>query len=93
MPAAQIAVLAGGVLLAFGGVSILLGLWADLGALPALVVFLIPTALLMHAFWKETDATAKQMETIQFFKDLGLAGAAVMLSGFSPTWATTSASR
>ncbi len=68
-------------LLLFGGVSILLGLWADLGAL-ALVVFLVPTALLMHGFWKETDATAKQMETIQFFKDLGLAGAALMLFGF-----------
>ena len=81
VPAAQVAVLAGGVLLLFGGASILLGLWADLGAL-ALVVFLVPTALLMHGFWKETDPTAKQMETIQFSKDVGLAGAAIMLFAF-----------
>jgi putative oxidoreductase len=81
VPAAQAAVLGGGVLLAFGAVSILLGLWADLGAL-ALVVFLVPTAVLMHSFWKETDPTAKQMETIQFSKDIALAGAAVMLFAF-----------
>lgn len=81
VPAAQAAVLAGGVLLGFGAVSILLGIWADLGAL-ALVLFLVPTALLMHAFWKETDEMAKQTEMTQFFKDLALAGASLMLFAF-----------
>ena len=81
VPAAQFAVLAGGVLLAFGAVSILLGLWADLGAL-ALAVFLVPTALMMHAFWRDTDPAARQNETIQFFKDFALAGAALMLFAF-----------
>jgi putative oxidoreductase len=33
----------------------------------------------MHAFWKVTDPEACQMERIQFFKDLGLAGAALVL--------------
>jgi hypothetical protein len=33
----------------------------------------------MHAFWKETDATAKQNESIGFFKDLSLAGAALII--------------
>lgn len=77
-PAAGVYV--GGVLLGLGGLSVLLGIWPDLGAL-LLVIFLVPTAILMHGFWKETDPQAKQMEMIQFFKDLGLAGAALMLLG------------
>lgn len=80
VPAAGPAVFAGGVLLALGGLSLLLGIWPDLGAL-LLVVFLVPTAILMHGFWKETDAQSRQMEMIQFFKDLGLAGAALILLG------------
>jgi uncharacterized membrane protein YphA (DoxX/SURF4 family) len=71
---------AGGVLLAVGGLSVLLGIWPDLGAL-VLVVFLVPTAVLMHGFWKETDAQAKQMEQIQFLKDISLAGAALAMVG------------
>lgn len=80
VPAARAAVLAGGVLLLLGGLSVLLGVWADLGAL-LLAVFLIPAALLMHAFWKETDPQAKLTEQVQFSKDLALAGASLMLLG------------
>jgi len=78
VPAARAAVLLGGVLLLLGGLSVLFGVWPDLGAL-LLVVFLLPTAFLMHGFWKESDAQTRQMEMVQFFKDLSLAGAALML--------------
>jgi putative oxidoreductase len=81
VPAPMAAVLGGGVLLLAGAVSILFGIWADLGSL-LLVVFLLPTAILMHPFWKETDQQAKMMETTQFSKDLALAGAALMLMAF-----------
>ena len=80
VPAARAGVLGSGVLLLLGGLSVLLGVWPDLGAL-LLAVFLIPTALLMHQFWKETDPQAKQMEQIQFSKDIALAGASLMLVG------------
>jgi uncharacterized membrane protein YphA (DoxX/SURF4 family) len=80
VPMPAVAVFAGGVLLALGGLSVLLGIWPDLGAL-LLVVFLVPTALMMHNFWAESDPQSKQMEMIQFFKDLGLAGAALALLG------------
>jgi hypothetical protein len=33
----------------------------------------------MHAFWKESDAIAKSNERIAFFKDLSLAGAALII--------------
>lgn len=78
VPQAKLAVQASGVLIIVGGLMVLLGLWMDLGAL-LLVVFLVPTAVLMHTFWKETDAQAKQMEMAQFLKDMGLAGAALLI--------------
>lgn len=76
VPAARVAVLLSGALLLLGGVSVLLGLWGDLGAL-LLVVFLLPTAVFMHGFWRESDPGARMTETIQFNKDLGLAGGAL----------------
>lgn len=79
VPFAWAATFVGGIVLALGGVSVLLGIWADLGAL-LLVVFLVPTAVLMHAFWKESGE-ARATEMNQFFKDLALAGAALALAG------------
>lgn len=78
VPSASLATIVSGVLMAVGGLSVLLGIWADLGAL-LLVVFLVPTAVLMHGFWKETDPQARQQEMIQFLKDTALAGASLML--------------
>lgn len=76
VPSAALLTRLSGVMLALGGLSVLLGLWGDLGAL-LLLAFLVPTAVLMHAFWKESDPMAKQMEMIQFNKDIALAGAAL----------------
>ena len=78
IPTPVLATQASGVLILLGGISVLLGLWGDLGSL-LLVVFLLPTALLMHAFWKETEPMAKQMEMVQFNKDVALAGGALVL--------------
>jgi putative oxidoreductase len=69
------------ILLLAGGLSVLLGIWADLGAL-LLAAFLVSTAVFMHAFWKETDAGTRQMEMTSFLKDLALAGASLMLLAF-----------
>lgn len=81
VPMPEVAVIGSGVLMVLGGLSVLLGLWADLGAL-LLLIFLVPTAVLMHPFWKETDAQTKQIEQVQFMKDMSLAGASLMLFGF-----------
>lgn len=81
VPAAPLAVAGSGVLQLLAGLSVLLGIWPDLGAL-LLVIFLIPTAVLMHGFWRESDPQARQLEMIQFLKDISLAGAALMLFAF-----------
>ena len=78
VPSAELSVLGSGILILAGALMVLLGLWGDLGAL-FLLVFLVPTAFVMHAFWKETDAQAKQMEMISFNKDIALAGGAIAL--------------
>jgi putative oxidoreductase len=78
VPSARLATQLTGVLIIVGALMVLLGVWADLGAL-LLVLFLVPTALLMHAFWKESDPQARQLEMIQFQKDMALAGAALLI--------------
>ncbi len=78
VPAAKLSVIVSGLMILIGGLYIALGIYADLGAL-LIAAFLIPAAVLMHAFWKETDATAKQNESIGFFKDLSLTGAALVI--------------
>ena len=77
VPQPRAAVFVGGLLLLTGGLSVLFGVWADLGAL-LLVIFLVPTAILIHGFWREREE-ARASEQNQFFKDIGLAGAALML--------------
>jgi putative oxidoreductase len=74
VPSPKPAVIASGLLMLVGGLLVLLGVWADLGAL-FLAAFTASAALLMHAFWKESDPMARQMETIQFNKDVALTGA------------------
>jgi putative oxidoreductase len=81
VPVPMVSVLASGALILLGGISVLLGIWADLGSL-FLVAFCFPTALLMHAFWKETDPQSRAMEVIQFTKDTALGGASLMLFAF-----------
>ena len=78
VPAAKFGVVLSGLMILLGGIYIAFGVYADLGAL-LIALLLIPTSFLMHAFWKETDATAKQNESISFFKNLALAGAALII--------------
>jgi uncharacterized membrane protein YphA (DoxX/SURF4 family) len=78
LPAAKLGVLISGLMLVIGGLSVILGYYADLGAL-LLAIFLVLAAVIFHNFWKETDATAKQNEMLGFMKDIALAGAALIL--------------
>jgi uncharacterized membrane protein YphA (DoxX/SURF4 family) len=77
IPQPKLAVAGSGVLVLVGGLMVLLGVWADLGFL-LLVLFLLPTAFLMHAFWKESDAQAKQLQMIQFQKNVSISGASLI---------------
>ena len=78
LPAAKLGVLISGLMLVIGGIYIVLGYYADLGAL-LLAIFLVLAAVIFHNFWKETDATAKQTEMMAFMKDIALAGGALVI--------------
>ena len=78
VPAPKLAVIVTGLMIIIGGLYIAFGIYADLGAL-LLAVFLVLTAFMMHNFWTIADAQAKQSETINFFKNLSLAGAALII--------------
>jgi putative oxidoreductase len=67
-----------GVWIVVASLSVLLGIYGDVGAL-MLTLFVICTALFMHPFWKESDEQAKMQEQIQFNKDLALAGGGLAL--------------
>jgi putative oxidoreductase len=76
VPSPKLAVQVSGAAFILGGLSILLGIWGDLGAL-GLAILLLSVAVLMHGFWKETDATVKMNEMVQFNKDIALAAGAL----------------
>ncbi len=78
VPNARLAVLGGGVVIMVGALSIALGIFGDVGAL-LLLAFLLPTAFIMHPFWKETDPMMQMNEQVQFMKDVSLAGACLVI--------------
>ena len=79
VPQPKLANALAGIIMLLGGLSVALGVYADLGAL-LLTVTLLAMAFLMHNFWK-ADEASKQMETIGFFKNLSMAGGGLVMFG------------
>jgi uncharacterized membrane protein YphA (DoxX/SURF4 family) len=77
VPMAKLSVQLSGVLLALSGLSIILGIYADLGAL-VVAVLLVLMAVMMHNFWA-ADAATKQTEMISFMKNISMAGGALFI--------------
>ncbi|MFN8167866.1 MAG: DoxX family protein [Candidatus Nanopelagicales bacterium] len=75
-PGGTAGVILTGVLMLLGGLSILFGVFGELGSL-LIVAALLPITFFMHAFWKESDPQAKQTEQISFNKNVALIGAAL----------------
>lgn len=81
VPLASIAVPASGLLALAGGLSILLGSRAKLGAW-ALVAFLLPVTVMMHPFWAAPDKEAMALQLTMFMKNLSLIGGALLITQF-----------
>ncbi len=77
-PGGRFGVIVTGLMMLVGSISVVLGLWGDLGSL-LIALALLPMTFFMHQHWKETDAQAKQGEMINFNKNLGLIGGALAL--------------
>src|ERR1700675_4188532 len=81
VPWASMALPLSGVLAIAGGLSILLGYRAKLGAW-LIVLFLIPVTLMMHKFWLVQDAMMAQLHMILFMKNVSMLGCALLISHF-----------
>ena len=94
VPFAKFLVPAAGVLAIAGGLSVLLGYRARLGAW-LLVAFLVPVTLYMHRFWGLADAAAAQMQMVNFMKNASMLGAALVIAnvGAGPLSLDSRASR
>lgn len=78
VPFPKASVIVSGILMALGGLSVILGYKMVIG-MWALVLFLIPTTLMMHQFWKVSDPQARMGDRINFMKNVGLIGALFLL--------------
>lgn len=85
VPAPTAAVIISGLLLVIGGLSILLGIYVIIG-IAALVLFLLPVTLMMHNFWAVEDPQAKQLEMVNFTKNMALMGSALMFLAIDRPW-------
>jgi putative oxidoreductase len=81
VPLAALAVPLSGVLAIAGGLSILFGYRAKLGAW-LIVLFLIPVTFMMHKFWTVTDPMMAQLQMILFMKNVSMLGGALLISQF-----------
>lgn len=87
VPFPKASVLATGLFLLFGGLGIVLGTYIQWAVL-LIVVFLVAVSFTMHNFWAVQDAMQKQMEVVNFLKNMALAGAALMMLAIPEPWNT-----
>ena len=81
VPLASIAVPLSGVIALAGGLSILLGYRAKIGAW-LIVLFLAGVTPMLHNFWAVTDPMMHQMQMIMFMKNVSMIGGALLISQF-----------
>src|SRR5215204_1574662 len=70
-----------GVWLLAGAASIALGIWAEVGSL-MIALFLVLAALYFHRFWMIQDEGHRQTQAGNFYRNVALLGASLVLWGF-----------
>ena len=80
VPLASIAVPLSGIIAVIGGLSILLGYRAKIGAW--LIVLFLVGVTPMHNFWALRDPIMAQMQMIMFMKNISMLGGALLISQF-----------
>jgi len=85
VPQPEVAVSATGAALIAGGASILLGIKPKFGA-ASLIGFLAAVSPIMHDFWRQEDPQQRMNETINFTKNLALAGSGLGLMAVEEPW-------
>lgn len=81
VPFAPVLVPLSGLMAFAGGLSILLGYRARVGA-ALVILFLLPVTFMIHAFWNVTDPMMAQVDQAMFFKNLSMLGGALLIVHF-----------
>ena len=81
VPMPQLALVGAIGLLLLGGLALILGAWTRIGAF-FLLVFLVAATYYFHDFWKFIDPTQRQLQTIQFMKNMAIGGGLLSLMAF-----------
>ncbi len=81
VPVASAAVPFSGALAVLGGLSILLGYRAKIGAW-FIVLFLLGITPMMHKFWAVSDPMMHQIQFIMFMKNLAMLGGALLITQY-----------
>ncbi len=81
VPMPQILVPAAGVLAGLGGLSILLGYRAKIGAW-LIAIFLLAVTPIMHNFWTIADPAMAQAQLVNFMKNISMLGGALVITQF-----------
>jgi len=82
MPVVSLALAAAIVLELAGGLSVLLGFKARIGA-AALIVFLVPATLIFHNFWA-FEGAEQQAQMIHFMKNVAIMGGLLLVIAHGP---------
>ncbi|MBB6147396.1 putative oxidoreductase [Silvibacterium bohemicum] len=61
------------------GTALVLGIYPRISAV-ALLLFLIPATLMAHAFWQATGTSMYQVQLINFFKNVCMAGGLIFIA-------------
>ena len=78
VPLAGPGVVVTGIMLMVGGLGILAWFSVPIAAL-ILIIFLLPTTIWMHAFWKETSPQEKMTQMRYFMGNMALVGALLII--------------
>ncbi|MBI2631013.1 DoxX family membrane protein [Candidatus Nomurabacteria bacterium] len=81
VPMAKASVIITGLMMLLGGLGILIGVYVQFSIF-LLALFLLGTLVKMHTYWKETDPMARMGERVNFYKNLALIGALLMITPY-----------
>lgn len=88
VPSPKVAVLITGIMMLLGGLGILFGVYIEY-AVALLVLFLLGTLWQMHRYWEIADPMMRMGEHVNFYKNLALIGALLMLLAIPAPWAVS----
>jgi putative oxidoreductase len=80
-PAPKAAVLISGLMVWAGALFIALGWHRFIGA-GLVILFLVPISFKIHGYWNVSDPAARSVDRVHFWKNVGLAGAALFIATY-----------